>query len=205
MDIAVIDIWLLVLIVIVGIVVAIEGIPDGFEKKAKAFVAVLIAAVVRFGHHIGQRFGQLRPLPDTGIKWTIPTPSRRVAIGAAVAVVASPIAAIPMTIVFALLLYALNMIGGDEYDLVRNGSGTLRYILGYAFVILVATLDVISRWFIIALPFFVGLGFIAASYASRSDRFIKRLALSTLMMGGVYPLVFMLAAARDAFSGPIFN
>ena len=110
-----------------------------------------------------------------------------------------------MTFVFALFLYALNMIGGDEYDLATNGSGTLRYILGYAFVILVATLDVISRWSVIALPFFIGLGFIAANYASRSNRFVRKLALTTLMIGAVYPLVFMLAAALDVFNEPIFN
>ena len=211
-----IDLWLLVLIVIVGIVVAIEGIPDGFDKKAKTFVTEL-AAVARsmfkrvasmimvVAKHIGQRIRQSRWLRAQSIKRTIPAPSLRVVIGAAVAVVLSPFAAIPMTFVFALLLYALNMIGGDEYDLATNAPGTLRYILGYTFVIWVATLDVISRWFAIALPFFIGLGFIAAYYASCSNRFVRKLALATLMIGGVYPLVFLLAAAFDVFHEPIFN
>lgn len=211
-----IDIWLLVLIVIVGIVVSIEGMPDGFNKKAKTFVTELaavaksmikrVASMImvvakRIGHHIRQS----RALSGQSIKRTIPAPSLRVVIGTAVAVVSSPIAAIPMTFVFALLLYALNLIGGDEYSFATNGSGTLRYILGYAFVILVATLDVISRWSVIALPLLIGLGFMAANYASRSNRFVRKLALSTLMIGGVYPLVFLLAAALDVFHEPIFN
>ena len=211
-----IDIWLLVLILIVGMVVAIEGLPDGFGKKAKTFAMALAAVaksmikrvastIIIVAKRIGYRIRQSRSLPDQSIKPTIPAPSLRVVIGAAAAVVFSPIAAIPMTFVFALFLYALNMIGGDEYDLATNGSGTLRYILGYAFVILVATLDVISRWSVIALPFFIGLGFIAANYASRSNRFVRKLALTTLMIGAVYPLVFMLAAALDVFNEPIFN
>ena len=117
----------------------------------------------------------------------------------------SVVAAIPMTFVFALLLYALNMIGGNEYDHATNAPGTLRYILGYTFVIWVATVDVISRWSAIAFPFFIGIGFIAAYYASRSNRFVRKLALSTLMIGGVYPLIFLLAAALDVFHEPIFN
>jgi hypothetical protein len=212
----VIDIWLLVLIVIVGIVVSIEGMPDGFNKNAKTFVTELAAAarsmiksvasmIMVVAKRIGHRIRQSRSLSDQSIKRTIPAPSLRVVIGTAVAVVSSPIAAIPMTFVFALLLYALNLIGGDEYSFATNGSGTLRYILGYAFVILVATLDVISRWSVIALPLLTGLGFIAANYASRSNRFVRQLALSTLMIGGVYPLVFMLAAALDVFHEPIFN
>ena len=211
-----IDIWLLVLIVIVGIVVSIEGMPDGFNKNAKTFVTELAAAarsmiksvasmIMVVAKRIGHRIRQSRSLSDQSIKRTIPAPSLRVVIGTAVAVVSSPIAAIPMTFVFALLLYALNLIGGDEYSFATNGSGTLRYILGYAFVILVATLDVISRWSVIALPLLTGLGFIAANYASRSNRFVRQLALSTLMIGGVYPLVFMLAAALDVFHEPIFN
>jgi len=212
----VIDIWLLVLIVIVGIVVSIEGMPDGFNKNAKTFVTELAAAarsmiksvasmIMVVAKRIGHRIRQSRSLSDQSIKRTIPAPSLRVVIGTAVAVVSSPIAAIPMTFVFALLLYALNLIGGDEYSFATNGSGTLRYILGYAFVILVATLDVISRWSVIALPLLTGLGFIAANYASRSNRFVRQLALSTLMIGGVYPLVFLLAAALDVFHEPIFN
>lgn len=211
-----IDTWLFVLIVIVGIVVAIEGIPDGFDKKAKAFVvelaAVAMSIIVRVAsmimvvvNRIGHRIRQSRSLPDQSKKPTNPAPSLRVVVGTAVAVVSSPIAAIPMTFVFALLLYALNLIGGDEYSFATNGPGTLRYILGYAFVILVATLDVVSRWSVIALPFFIGLSFIAANYASRSSRFVRKLALSTLMIGGVYPLIFMLAAALDVFHEPIFN
>ena len=211
-----IDIWLLVLIVIVGIVVAIEGIPDGFDKKAKTFVAALAAVaksmikrvasmIMVVAKHIGHRIHQSRSIRDQSIKRTSLVPSLRVVIGTAVAVVSSPVAAIPTTFVFALLLYALNLIGGDEYSFATNGSGTLRYILGFAFVILVATLDVVSRWFVIALPFFIGLGFIAANYASRSNRFVRKLALSTLMIGGVYPLIFMLAAALDVFNEPIFN
>ena len=204
-----IDLWLLVLIVIVGIVVAIEGVPDGFKKKAKTFVMELAAAAKnrftiiakRIGHHIRQ----WRSLRAQSTKRTIPAPSLRVVVGTAVAVLSSPIAAIPMIFVFALLLYALNMIGGDEYDLATNAPGTLRYILGYTFVIWVATLDVISRWFFVALLFFTGLGFIAANYASRSTRFARKLALSTLLIGGVYPLVFLLAAALDVFNEPIFN
>jgi len=212
----VIDIWLLVLIVIVGIVVSIEGMPDGFNKNAKTFVTELAAAarsmiksvasmIMVVAKRIGHRIRQSRSLSDQSIKRTIPAPSLRVVIGTAVAVVSSPIAAIPMTFVFALLLYALNLIGGDEYSFATNGSGTLRYILGYAFVILVATLDVISRWSVIALPLLIGLGFMAANYASRSNRFVRKLALSTLMIGGVYPLVFLLAAALDVFHEPIFN
>lgn len=211
-----IDIWLLVLIVIVGIVVSIEGMPDGFNKNAKTFVTELAAAarsmiksvasmIMVVAKRIGHRIRQSRSLSDQSIKRTIPAPSLRVVIGTAVAVVSSPIAAIPMTFVFALLLYALNLIGGDEYSFATNGSGTLRYILGYAFVILVATLDVISRWSVIALPLLIGLGFMAANYASRSNRFVRKLALSTLMIGGVYPLVFLLAAALDVFHEPIFN
>ena len=211
-----IDIWLLVLIVIVGIVVSIEGMPDGFNKKAKTFVTELAAVaksmikrvasmIMVVAKRIGHRIRQSRSLSDQSIKRTIPAPSLRVVIGTAVAVVSSPIAAIPMTFVFALLLYALNLIGGDEYSFATNGSGTLRYILGYAFVILVATLDVISRWSVIALPLLIGLGFMAANYASRSNRFVRKLALSTLMIGGVYPLVFLLAAALDVFHEPIFN
>ena len=211
-----IDIWLLVLIVIVGIVVSIEGMPDGFNKNAKTFVTELAAAarsmiksvasmIMVVAKRIGHRIRQSRSLSDQSIKRTIPAPSLRVVIGTAVAVVSSPIAAIPMTFVFALLLYALNLIGGDEYSFATNVSGTLRYILGYAFVILVATLDVISRWSVIALPLLTGLGFIAANYASRSNRFVRQLALSTLMIGGVYPLVFLLAAALDVFHEPIFN
>ena len=202
-----IDIWLLVLIVIVGIVVSIEGMPDGFNKKAKTFVTELAAVaksmikrVASMIMVVAKRIGQrIRQVPS------IRAPSLRVVIGTAVAVVSSPIAAIPMTFVFALLLYALNLIGGDEYSFATNGSGTLRYILGYAFVILVATLDVISRWSVIALPLLIGLGFMAANYASRSNRFVRKLALSTLMIGGVYPLVFLLAAALDVFHEPIFN
>lgn len=211
-----IDLWLLVLIVIVGIVVSIEGMPDGFNKNAKTFVTELAAAarsmiksvasmIMVVAKRIGHRIRQSRSLSDQSIKRTIPAPSLRVVIGTAVAVVSSPIAAIPMTFVFALLLYALNLIGGDEYSFATNGSGTLRYILGYAFVILVATLDVISRWSVIALPLLIGLGFMAANYASRSNRFVRKLALSTLMIGGVYPLVFLLAAALDVFHEPIFN
>ena len=211
-----IDIWLLVLIVIVGIVVSIEGMPDGFNKKAKTFVTELAAVaksmikrvasmIMVVAKRIGHRIRQSRALSGQSIKRTIPAPSLRVVIGTAVAVVSSPIAAIPMTFVFALLLYALNLIGGDEYSFATNGSGTLRYILGYAFVILVATLDVISRWSVIALPLLIGLGFMAANYASRSNRFVRKLALSTLMIGGVYPLVFLLAAALDVFHEPIFN
>ena len=211
-----IDIWLLVLIVIVGIVVSIEGMPDGFNKNAKTFVTELAAAarsmiksvasmIMVVAKRIGHRIRQSRALSGQSIKRTIPAPSLRVVIGTAVAVVSSPIAAIPMTFVFALLLYALNLIGGDEYSFATNGSGTLRYILGYAFVILVATLDVISRWSVIALPLLIGLGFMAANYASRSNRFVRKLALSTLMIGGVYPLVFLLAAALDVFHEPIFN
>ena len=211
-----IDIWLLVLIVIVGIVVSIEGMPDGFNKKAKTFVTELAAVaksmikrvasmIMVVAKRIGHRIRQSRALSGQSIKRTIPAPSLRVVIGTAVAVVSSPIAAIPMTFVFALLLYALNLIGGDEYSFATTGSGTLRYILGYAFVILVATLDVISRWSVIALPLLIGLGFMAANYASRSNRFVRKLALSTLMIGGVYPLVFLLAAALDVFHEPIFN
>lgn len=211
-----IDIWLLLFIVIVGTVVAIEGIPDGFKKKAKAVVAELAAAariitesivsmIMVVVKRIGQRIRQSRSSSDQSNKLARPSPSIRVVIGTAVAVVFSPVAAIPSTFLFALLLYVLNMIGGDEYDFVTNGAGTLRYILGYAFVILIATLDVISRWFAIALPFFIGLGFIAANYASRSKRFARKLALSTLMVGGAYPLIFMLSAALDVFNEPIFN
>lgn len=203
-----IDIWLLVLIVIVGIVVAIEGVPDGFGKWAKTFLSEL-AAVARsmieraasmifvVAKHIGHRLRQPRAPREA--------PRPRVFVGTAVAVISSPFAAIPMTFVFALLLYALNMIGGEEYDLASNAPGTLRYILGYTFVFWVAALDVISSWFVIALPFFIGLGFIAANYASRSDRFVRKLALSTLMIGAVYPLIFLLAAALDVFNEPIFN
>ena len=211
-----IDTWLLVLIVIVGTVVSIEGIPDGFARKAKTFVTELAAVaksvigyvasmIMVVATRIGHRIRQSPLLRAQGTKRTISAPSLRVVIGAAVAVVSSPFAAIPITFVFALLLYALNMIGGDEYDLVANAPGTLRYILGYTFVIWVATVDVISRWSAIALPFFIGLGFIAAYYASRSNRFVRKLALSTLLIGGAYPLVFLLAAALGVFHEPIFN
>lgn len=200
------DIWLLVLIVIVGIVLAIEGLPDGFGNKVRTFVTALAAAArsmikrvasmimvvaKRIGHRIRQQ--------------TFSAPSPRVVMGTAVAVVASPFAAIPMIFVFALLLYALNLIGGDEYSFVTNGSGTLRYILGYTFVIWVATLDIVFRWAVVTLPFFTGLGFIAANRASRSNRFVRKLALSSLLIGGVYPLIFLLSAALGAFNEPIFN
>lgn len=209
-----IDTWLLIIIVIVGTVVAIEGMPDGFKKNAKTLVTELVAAVaimlnrlanfiMLVGRRIGHWIRESHFWPDQGIKLT--RPSLRVVLGAAVAVIASPVAAIPMTLVFALLLYALNMIGGDEYSLAANGSGTLRYIVGYAFVILVATLDVISRWFVVALPLLIVLGFITANYVSRSYGFVRNLALSTVLMGGVYPLLFMLAAALDVFHEPIFN
>ena len=202
-----IDTWLLVLIVIVVIAVSIEGIPDGFNKKAKTLVTELTAIaggvigrlasmIMVVAKRIGQR---IRQVPS------IRAPSLRVVIGTAVAVVSSPFAAIPITFVFALLLYALNMIGGDEYDLVSNAAGTLRYILGYTFIIWVATLGVISQWYALAFPFLIGLGFIAASFASRSIRFVRKLALLTLVIGGVYPLIFMLAAALDVFNEPIFN
>ena len=211
-----IDIWLLVLIVIVGTAVAIEGIPDDFRKKAKTFVTELAAAansvikrvasmIMVVAKRLGHRIRQSPWLRAQSIKQSFRAPGLRVVIGAAIAVVSSPFAAIPMTFVFALLLYAFNMIGGDEYDLATNTPGTLRYILGYTFVIWVATLDVISRWFVLALPFLVGLGFIAANYAARSNRFATKLALLTLVIGGVYPLIFMLAAALDVFHGPIFN
>jgi uncharacterized protein YjeT (DUF2065 family) len=210
------EIWLLVFIVIVGMVVAIEGIPEGFNKKAKTFVAELAATAERLirriagvlmivAKGIGHQIQQSRSLPDQSTERTSPVPRLRVAIGTAVAVVSSPFAAIPMNILFALLLYALNVIGGDDYSLVADTSGTLRYILGYAFVILVATLDVISRWSVVALPMLLVLGFIAATYASRSNRFSRTLALSTLTIGAVYPMVFMLAAALNVFNEPVFN
>lgn len=211
-----IDIWLLVLIVIVGIVVAIEGIPDGFAKKAKAFVMAVAAAakimikrvagtIMVVATRIGDRIRQWRSSRDQSTRRTSPAPSLRVVIGTAAAVVSSPVAAIPITVVCALLLYALNLIGGDEYSSATNGSGTLRYILGYAFVILVATLDLMFRWSAIALPLLIVLGYMAANYASRTNRFVRNLALSTLLIGGVYPLVFMLAAALNVFNEPIFN
>ncbi|MGB5719160.1 MAG: hypothetical protein WBM34_00575 [Woeseiaceae bacterium] len=211
-----IDLWLLVLIVLVGMVVAIEGIPDGFARKAKTFVVELAAAAQSMikrvasmtmvvAKRIGQRIHQSHSLRAQSGKQTVPAPRLRVAVGAAVAVVLTPFAAIPMTFVFALLLYALNLIGGDEYDLATNAPGTLRYILGYTFVIWVATVDVISRWSVITLPFFIGLGFIAAYYASRSNRFVRKLVLSTLIIGVAYPLLFLLGAALDVFHEPIFN
>ncbi len=76
-----------------------------------------------------------------------------------------------MTFLFTLSLYALNLIGADEYSFATNGSGTLRYIAGYAYVILITTLDLICVWSALALPLLILLGFIAARYAARSNEF----------------------------------
>ena len=69
-----IDIWLLVLILIVGMVVAIEGLPDGFGKKAKTFAMALAAVaksmikrvastIIIVAKRIGYRIRQSRSFP----------------------------------------------------------------------------------------------------------------------------------------------
>jgi hypothetical protein len=212
----VIDTWLLVIIVIVVTVAAIEGIPAGFDKKAEWLVVELTAVIASIFRRvarmvttamdqIGQWVRPLRLAPEQSTKPKAPLPAWRVVAATAVAVIASPVAAIPMTFLFTLLLYALNLIGADEYSFATNGSDTLRYIAGYAYVILIATLDLSLRWSAVALPLLIATGFLAARYAARSSRFIRNLALSSLLMGCVYPLVFILAEALDVLDDSIFN
>jgi hypothetical protein len=129
----------------------------------------------------------------------------RVVFGTIAIFVSSPITAIPYTLTLVLLLTAADAVLGDSYGFDKGWPEALKYILGHTIVTLIVTLDVIARWFVVTVPLLLGVSFVAARAAAASERFWRRLFYAGLLLGALYPVLFILADAMGSLDEPVFN
>jgi len=129
----------------------------------------------------------------------------RNAAGAVVAVVLSPIAAIPSVLVLSVLLVSWEALFGNAPHIGGDFQEAAKQVLGRSFVIVVASADLIARHWLISAPLLFAGGYAIAAYSIGSGVFWQRVSRGLLLFGTIYPAVFIFAAAFGGFDGPFFN
>lgn len=133
-------------------------------------------------------------------------PSRvRVWMGTVAILVASPVSAIPSTIVLVSLLTVVDLFRGDMTASDPGVAGTLKQMAGYTLVIVLVSLDVIARKFLITLPILAVSAYAGSSVAARCEPRWKRLAIASLLVGTLLPALYVVAQSFDWLDGPYFN
>lgn len=142
------------------------------------------------------------PAPPERSKWRM---SPRVWIGGIALTVLSPITAVPAAIVLAIVLTITNSVLIDSGSLVSGVAASAKAVLGNAYLIQVATLDLMIRGFLLTVPLLLAAGFAGARWADRSVSYWRRLVGASVLIGALYPSIFIVASAMGRFNEPFFN
>ena len=130
---------------------------------------------------------------------------RRVWIGGIALTALSPVTAIPAVIVLAMVLVVVNSMMGDAESLALGFTQITKSVLGNAFVILVGTLDLVLRGILISGPLFLLVGIVGAKWADRTGCYWQRLFRASMLIGALYPAIFVVANILGWFDEPFFN
>ena len=129
----------------------------------------------------------------------------RVWIGGVALTALSPITAIPAAVVLATILTIVNLLLLDAESLVLGFGQILKSVLGNTFLIQVATLDFVIRGFLLTGPVLLAAGVSGAKWADRSGRYWQRLLGAGVVIGALYPAMFIIASTLGWFDEPLFN
>ena len=130
---------------------------------------------------------------------------RRVWVGGIALTAFSPITAIPAAIILAMVLTILNTMLIDTDTLMLSVAEISKSVLGNAFMIQVASLDLVFRGFLLTGPLFLFAGVGGAKWADRTGRYWQRLLVAGVMIGALYPAIFIVASTLGWFDEPFFN
>ena len=130
---------------------------------------------------------------------------RRVWIGGIALTAFSPIAAIPAAIVLAIILTLINSMLVDAESLAFSFAPIAKSVLGNAFLIQVATLDIVIRGFLLTGPLLLFAGVGGAKWADRAGCYWQRLLGAGVLLGALYPAIFIVASTIGWFDEPFFN
>ena len=145
------------------------------------------------------------PVPEKIAPPSRPRMPPRIWIGGFALTVFSPIAAIPAAIVLAMVLTIVNATLVDSGSLVFGSAQIVKSVLGNAFVIQVATLDLVIRGFLLTGPIFLVAGVIGAKWADRSGCYWQRLLRVSVVIGALYPSIFIVASTMGWFDEPFLT
>lgn len=211
------DIFLMLLFFTVFAVTWIEWIPERYGIFAKLFLSLVI--VFNGILWLPAWYGWIVvSLGIAQLAWIYFSPKRRSAktncltaarmrntAGAVLAVIFSPIAALPLALVLSALLFVWDAVYGNAPQVDSGMQEAARKIAGVAVVIVFATVDLLSRYFLISGPLLLAGGYAIAARAIGSGAFWKRYSCGLLLLGTIYPVTFVAAEALGWFHGPFFN
>ena len=117
----------------------------------------------------------------------------------------SPITAIPAAILLLVVLTIVNSVPVDAGSLVFSATQVMKSVLSNAFLIQLAVLDLVIRGFLLTGPLLLTVGVGAAKWADRSGCYWRRLIRASVLVGALYPSIFIVASTMGWFDEPFFN
>ncbi len=120
-------------------------------------------------------------------------------------VIISPIAAVPLSIALSAIMTVMEFVtqGGSMTAIVQ--SGALKVTLGQAYIVLMSSLHLLVSKPHLGVPLLLATALGSAAFVLRTDRNARRLVLSVVAVGAIYPLIYVVAELSGWLGTGMFN
>lgn len=120
-------------------------------------------------------------------------------------IIASPVAAIPATLVLVLLLTMVDLASGDFYSIGNAQQSFAKFIFGRAFVTWLISVGIVFNLFHITVPLLCVMSYYVVTKVRATSPTLRYQKITLLAPGLVYPSMFMVASMLGWLNEPFYN